>query len=91
MKILLVLMCYQDVSYCETGYWHIFFQCTGKHNMKGAWKQRMLSSMNLRGKLAIYLAGSWIPLLFLKGEEFDRGIASNTGMHELLSCWCGRG
>jgi hypothetical protein len=43
------LMCYIDhlsgyVSYCETGYWRIFFQYAGNRNMKGAWKQRIVSS-----------------------------------------------
>jgi hypothetical protein len=33
------------------------------------------------------LPGRWNPLLFLKDEEYDRGIASNTGMNELPGCW----
>jgi hypothetical protein len=37
----------------------------------------------LRGKSVFCLSGSWIPLLFLKDEGYDWGIASNTGMNEL--------
>jgi hypothetical protein len=33
------------------------------------------------------LPGSWIPLLFLNDEEYDWGIASNTGINELPGCW----
>jgi hypothetical protein len=95
MKILLVLMCYINhlsgyISYFDTEYWFIFFQYAENLKMKSAWKQRMLwlppsfcLPYNLREKTVFRLPGSWIPLLFLNDEEYDWGIASNSGMNEL--------
>jgi hypothetical protein len=45
----------------------------------------ILSSLEFEGKTIFCLPGNWIPLLSIKDEEHDRGIASNTGMNELLS------